>query len=85
MTLIDTEGSQRGADGFADDAESGRNEGARMIGGMIGLWGEKKLRRNANLMSGSAMKTPENERTNPIGGKWARCVKDYASLGWGRN
>ena len=25
------------------DVESGRNEGARMIGGMIGLWGEKKV------------------------------------------
>jgi hypothetical protein len=43
MTLIDTEGSQRGADGFADGAESGRNKGARMMGGMFGLWGEKKV------------------------------------------
>jgi hypothetical protein len=53
------------------DVESRRKEGARMVRGMIGLRGEKKLRTNANLMSGSAVKTPKNGRTNPIGGKWA--------------
>ena len=32
-----------------------------------------------------AMKTPENGRTNPSRGNWARCVTHYQDSGWGGN
>ena len=59
------------------DVESRRRERARMVGGEIGLRGEKKVAGYVKTGSRGAVKTPENGRTNPSGGKWARGVTRY--------
>ena len=58
---------------------------ARLMGGEIGLRGEKKLLGDGETGSRGAVKTPENGRTNPSGGNWARCVMSYWNSGWGGN
>ena len=83
MTLIDTEGrKRRGQDGFADLA-GGRGEHTQFGAGLrqIRTLRQKKLCDMSRTGCEGAMKTPENGRTNPSGGKWARGVTGYASLG----
>jgi hypothetical protein len=66
------------------DVESRRQEGCER-------WGQDRAAGRKNLAGvgktegRGAMKTPENERTNPSGGKWARCVTHYSRSGWDGN
>jgi hypothetical protein len=84
--LVQDIGGARVGWGGADVGEERRQQttiGAKMMGGEIGRRGEKNLRVMAKLGVEEAVKRPENGRTNPSGGNWARCVTHYLDSGWG--